>query len=141
MPVITRVTLLFMAVLIALFASKRATAAVRHLLCVCTLVGSLLLPVTALFPARLIAIRLPAIDAVAASHTVARAANWSSPGILLAMWAFGCGILLLRLAIGHWRIARLIRSSTPVQPTGFYVADVGVPVIVGLIEEVLASRR
>jgi TonB family protein len=141
MPVIARVTLLFIAVLIALFASKRATAAMRHLLCVCALAGSLLLPITALFPARLIAIRLPAIDAVAASHTVARAANWSSSGILLAMWAFGCGILLLRLAIGHWRIARLIRSSTPVQPTGFYVADVGVPVACGLLHPVVLMPR
>jgi TonB family protein len=138
---LTRVTLLFIIALIALAASKRATAAMRHLLCVCAVAGSLLLPVTALFPGRVIAIRLPAIDAVAASHTMARAASWSPSALLLAVWAIGCCVLILRLVIGHWRIARLIRSATPIQPNGIYMADVGIPVVCGLLRPMVLMPR
>ena len=56
---LAKITLLFLVALTALFAAKRSTAAMRHLLCVCALAGSLILPVITLFPTRVIAIRLP----------------------------------------------------------------------------------
>ena len=136
-----KVTLLFIAALIALFAARRATAAIRHLICVCALAGSLLLPVTALLPAHVIAIRLPAIDAVAASHTVARAVSWSPSGVIFGLWAFGCGVLILRLAIGHWRIARLVGSAAPLGPDRVFLADVGVPIACGLLRPAVLMPR
>jgi TonB family protein len=138
---IAKVTLLLLSALITLLAAKRATAAMRHLLCVCALAGSLVLPVTLLFPARVIAIRLPAIDAVAASQAVARAQSWSPSGVMLGLWAFGCGVLILRLALGHWRIARLVGAATPIQPNELYLADVGVPIVCGLFRPVVLMPR
>lgn len=142
MPVLlTRVTLLFIATLLALVASKRATAAMRHLLCVCALAGSLLLPLTALFPTRLIAIRLPVIGHAAASRAVTQAAGWSPSAVIFAVWAFGGCVLILRLVIGHWRIAQLIRSATRIPPNETYIADVGVPVACGLLRPVVLMPR
>jgi len=142
MPVLlTKVTLLFLAALIALLAAKRSTAATRHLLCVCALSGSLILPVATLFPARVITVRLPAIDAVVSSQAVARAESWSSSTVLFALWAFGCFVLILRLAIGHWRPARMIRSATPIKPNELYTADVSVPIVCGLLRPAVLMPR
>src|SRR5580700_4584332 len=132
MVLLTKVTILFIAALITLLAARRSTAAIRHLLCVCALAGSLILPVAALFPARVISIRLPAIDAVASSQAVARVESWSSSTVLFALWALGSVVFILRLAIGHLRIARLIRSAAPIGPGQLFLADVSVPVACGL---------
>src|SRR5580704_13016461 len=115
---IAKVTLLFLAALIMPFAARRATAAMRHLLCVCALAGSLILPLALLVPARVITIRLPAIDAVASSRALTRAESWSSSTstVILLLWAFGSCVLILRLAIGHWRVARLVGSATRIEP-------------------------
>jgi TonB family protein len=142
MPVLlTKVTLLFIAALIALLAAKRSTAATRHVLCVCALAGSLILPVTSLLPVRVIAIRLPAIDTVASAQAVARAESWSSSTVLFAVWAFGCFVLILRLAIGHWRVARLVRSATPIKANELYTADVSVPIVCGLFRAAVLMPR
>jgi TonB family protein len=138
---IAKVTLLFLAALITLLAAKRATAAMRHLLCVCALAGSLILPLAALFAARVIEIRLPVIATVAASQAVARAQSWSPSGVIVGLWALGGLVLILRLAIGHWRIARLVRAATPVNPNELYLADVGVPIVCGLFRPVVLMPR
>jgi TonB family protein len=134
---ITKVTLLFFTALISLIAVKRSTAAMRHLVCVCALAGSLILPVTALLPARVIAIRLPVIYTVAASQAVTRAESWSPSGVILGLWAFGSIVLILRLVVGHWRISRLVRAATPIEPNALYLAEVGVPIVCGLLRPVV----
>jgi TonB family protein len=118
--------------LIALPATNKATAARRHLLCVCTLAGSLLLPLGALVPAKPIAFRTLAIDAAvrrspAASH--AFALPWSA--ILMGVWMLGTVLLLLRLAVGYWRFAQLKRAGTPLEAP-LFAADVNVPIVAGL---------
>lgn len=137
MPLILlKVTVFFAAAFGLLYFSRRATAAMRHLLCVCALAGSMLIPLTALIPSRVssaFAIRLPAIDVTATGHAMARVASWSPSTLILAMWALGSIVLLIRLAIGHLQIARLIRSATPVTPDAIYMADVSVPVVCGLL--------
>ncbi len=92
---IAKVTLLFLAALITLLAAKRATAAMRHLLCVCALAGSLILPLAALFPARVITIRLTVIDAVMQppKRWRGRKAGLPPSVLILAGWAFGCLML------------------------------------------------
>lgn len=137
MPLILlKVTLFFAAALGLLCFSKRATAAMHHLFCACALAGSLLIPFTALIPSRVsaaFAIRLPAIDATATGHAVARAAGWSPSTLILSVWVIGAIALLIRLVIGHVQIARLIRSADAVTPNSLYIADVSVPVVCGLL--------
>jgi TonB family protein len=136
-----KVTALFITALVTLLAAKRSTAAMRHLLCVCALAGSLILPLATLIPARVIAIRLPVIAAISSSQAVARAESWSLSRIIVALWILGCMVLLLRLAIGHWRVARLVRAATPIKPNELYTADVGVPIVCGLLRPVVLMPR
>lgn len=135
-----KVTALFILALASLLAAKRSTAAMRHLVCVCALAGSLILPLAALFPEKVTAIRLPAFTAISSSRAAARAGNWQASRLLLAFWALGCVTLLLRLAIGHSRVARLVRSATSIRPDEF-LADVSVPVACGLIRPVVLMPR
>ena len=137
-----RVTVLLGAAGIVLMAAKRATAAMRHLICVCALAGALAMPLTMLIPMRMataFAVRLPVITATAASGAVARAAHWST--LLLAGWALGCGLALIRLAIGHWRVSQIVRSATPIRGNQLFKADVGAPVVCGLRRPVVLLPR
>lgn len=141
LTILIRVTVLFAAAAVMLLASKRATAALRHLICVCALAGSLVIPLTTLIPARVataFAVRLPAITATA-SGAVAHATQWST--LFLAVWALGCTVLLVRLGVGHWRVKRLIRSATPIRANELYSADVGVPAACGLRRPVVLMPR
>jgi TonB family protein len=138
---LAKVTALFIVALLTLPVAKRSTAAMRHLLCVCALAGSLILPFATLIPAKGIAIRLPVIAAISSSQALARAETWSTSRILLAFWALGSMALLLRLAIGHWRIARLVRSATPLGTDALLLADVTVPIACGLLRPVVLMPR
>lgn len=142
MPMLlVKVTALFILALVTLLAAKRSTAAMRHLLCVCALAGSLILPFAMLIPARIVAIRLPVIAAISSSQAVARAESWSTSRVLLALWTLGCVALILRLAIGHWRIARLVRSAAPIGGDRLFLADVSVPIACGLLRPVVLMPR
>ncbi|HEX4136956.1 MAG TPA: M56 family metallopeptidase [Bryobacteraceae bacterium] len=142
MLLLAKVTLLFLVTLSALLASKRSAASIRHLLCFCALTGSLLLPITNLFPTHVIAVRVPLIDTIAVSSGVTQNATWSAYNLLLGLWTFGCFVSIVRLAAGHWRTRKLIRSATPteladvslfgVATSGIAMADVNVPVVCGL---------
>lgn len=142
LTMLIRVTVLFAAAAIVLIAAKRTTAALRHLICVCALAGSLVMPLTMLIPARMataFAVRLPVITAAAASGAAARAAHWSTWA--LAVWAIGCGVALMRLAAGHWRVRQIVRSAIPIRANELYKADVGVPVVCGLRHPVVLMPR
>jgi TonB family protein len=136
-----KVTLLFLAGLIALLTTRRATAGMRHVLCVCTLTGSLILPLAALLPTKTITFRLAPINAaVARSQAIGRSSLWPSSNVLLALWAIGTVLLLLRLGIGYWRIRAAIRAAAPVAP-GMYAGDVTVPIATGLLRPVVLMPR
>jgi TonB family protein len=138
---VLKVTLLFLAGLIALLTTRRATAGMRHLLCVCTLAGSLILPLALLLPTKTLAFRLTSINAaVARSQAIGRSSFWPSSNVLLAIWAIGTALLLLRLGIGYWRIRRAIYSAAPVAP-GMYACDVTVPIAIGLLRPVVLMPR
>jgi len=139
---LVKVTLLFLVGLIALLTTRRATAGMRHLLCVCTLAGSLILPLALLLPTKTsIAFRLTSISgAVARSQAIGRSSLWPSSNVLLAIWAVGAALLLLRVAAGYWRIRRAIRSGARVAP-GMYDADVTVPIAAGLLRPVVLMPR
>jgi TonB family protein len=147
MPMLlAKVTALFIVALATLPVGKRSTAAMRHMLCVCALAGSLILPFATLIPAKGIAIRMPVIAAISSSQAVARAASWSPSRVVLALWALGCMVLIFRLAIGYWRIARLVRSAAPIGEHDvfrhdLFLADVSVPIACGLLRPVVLMPR
>ena len=125
-----KVTMLLLAALIALATARRSTPAMRHLLCVCTLSGSLLLPAAALFPSKVIAIPATAFDAVVVgSSTLARAEAWSWQSILAILWAAGTVFLLSRLVFGYWRVARVVSSSGVTVPlaSGLFRPKISLP--------------
>ncbi len=141
---LAKATLFFTAALILLHFSKRVTAAMRHLLCVCALAGSLLIPLGALVPsgaAAAFAIRLPAIDASPVAHAVSRAATWTPSTLILSIWLLGSLLLIVRIAIGHWRMNRFVRNAAPAGIHGVSLADVSVPVVFGLFRPRILMPR
>src|SRR5580658_7609256 len=93
-----KVTLLYLAGLIALMTARRSTAAMRHLLCVCTMAGSLILPLAALLPTRALTFRFASINAaVAGSRAITRSTAWPSSRALFLLWGLGSLLLLLRI--------------------------------------------
>jgi len=60
--------------------------------------------------------------------------------LLLALWAIGTVALLLRLAIGYWRIRQVVRSAELLEP-GLYAADLNVPIASGLLQPKILMPR
>ena len=132
-----KVTVLLLAGLVALWATKRSSAANRHLLCVCALAASLLLPTGALVQIKPITFRTQALDtAVRHSPVMTHAAALPWHSILLTLWALGSILLSFRLALGYWRITRLMRTAAPLD-SGVFTADVNVPIASGLFRPVV----
>ena len=126
-----KVTLLLLAGLLALAASRRSTPAMRHLLCVCALSGSLLLPAAALLPSKVIAIPAGALNAmVVVSSKSGSSGTWSGPSILAILWAAGTAFLVQRLVFGYWRVARMVNGP-----------DVDVPLASGLFRAKISLPR
>jgi TonB family protein len=70
--------------------------------------------------------------------------RWHVSEILAVVWAVGSGLLLLRIAIGHLTLSRLLRDATPLDtasPTPVYFANVSVPVVAGLVNPVILLPR
>jgi TonB family protein len=125
-----KVTLLLLAGLLALAAARRSTPAMRHLLCLCALAASLVLPAAALLPSGVIAIPATAFDAVVVgSSTLRRAEVWSWQSILAVLWAAGTAFLLLRLLFGYWRVARIVRGGGASVPlaSGLFRPKISLP--------------
>jgi TonB family protein len=145
--VLVKISVLFLAALVALVAMRRSTAALRHLVCVCAAAGSLILPLTALLPARVLAIPLPVIKGAAVSATAASAGHSSLAAVFLGLWAAGTAVFMLRLAIGHARAARAVRDAAPAGfdqvcfGDGVYFADVSVPIVCGLVDSAILMPR
>jgi TonB family protein len=126
-----KITILLLAGWIALAAARRSTPAMRHLLCLCTFSGSLLLPAAALLPSKVIAIPAAALATVVVGRSKpggAETGSWVT--ILAVLWAAGTAFLLLRLLLGYWRVARMVSDS-----------DVSVPLASGLFRPKVTLPR
>ncbi|MDF1576660.1 MAG: M56 family metallopeptidase [Bacteroidales bacterium] len=77
--------------------------------------------VSCLIPQVANAINLPELSGVKET-TVARAAAWNWPGLILSVYLTGAGLLLLRTLIGVIRIQLLKRSGNIVRHQGYSVA-------------------
>ena len=108
-------TLLFLTGLVLLRFSRQATPAVRHVICLFTIGGSLAILATAFLPDLAIIIRIPAsAELIPAGY--APPAGLSLTDWILTLWACGCGMVLLRIPIGSavlWRFAGARCSSNP----------------------------
>jgi TonB family protein len=126
-----KVTLLLALALAAVGVMRRSSAAMRHLVCACGLAGALLLTLSLAAPENAAVFRISAIalpgaarataGTPAATQTLWRALPW--------LWLTGTVLLLARLAVGHLRALRFLRTAGPHQVA---FADVSVPIVIGL---------
>jgi TonB family protein len=59
--------------------------------------------------------------------------------MLIGMWIAGMAILPMRLGVGYWRLAAVLRTATPAD--GFVFSDVTVPLVAGLFRPVILMPR
>jgi TonB family protein len=137
--VLFKTTLLFALALACLPLMRHASSGARHLICACAMAGALLLPLTMLAPPEAAVIRLSPITFFASAGAVSIGAAWTHPRILGSMWIAGTAVLLLRLALGYWRLANVLRTATPAE--GFVYSDVSVPIVTGLLRPVILMPR
>ena len=129
-----RTTLLFAGTQGVLRAVRHSSAATRHWICLVSLVGSLLLPLTLLAPRGAIALRVDALPASLLAATPVRG-NLQPVAVVCAIWLGGVALLLFRLACGHWSIHQIaLRGSAAGIVDGVRVrsAEVPVPLVTGL---------
>jgi TonB family protein len=139
-----KVTLLWALALAIQPLLRRSSAAMRHLVCACALAGALLLPLTLLAPPEVGAFRINGAGVLAASREAMQGNRWHVSEILAIVWAVGSGLLLLRIAIGHLTLSRLLRDATPLDTasaTPVYFANISVPVVAGLVNPVILLPR
>jgi TonB family protein len=137
---LVKVTELYIAGLLALLIARRASATGRHLQCVCIMAGSLLLPLAALLPRTEISLLYPINTSAVTSRALTKFAGLPARDLLLAFWAIGTVALLLRLAIGYWRIRQVTGSAELLEP-GLYAADLNVPIASGLLQPKILMPR
>ena len=113
--VLARATLVLLATAAALLALRRASAAVRHRVATAGLAAAVALPALALVLPKVPTRFLPRLPVVTASR----------PGIalvLVALWAAGVAVVVVRLVVGTLRVRRLSREAT-VLGDGEWIAE------------------
>jgi len=144
MVLLLKVTLLWTLALAIQPVLRRSSAAMRHLVYACALAGALLLPLTLFAPPEVGAFRINGAGVLAASRVASQPTRRHVSEILAVVWAVGSGLLLLRIAIGHLTLSRLLREATPLDTasaTPVYFANISVPVVAGLANPVVLLPR
>jgi TonB family protein len=114
---------------------RRKSAAIRHLLCACGLIGVLLLPLALIAPAPVSVLRIPATVIVATAKTTQAGTHWRFAKPLEILWAAGAVLFALRIATGYWRLAWLRKRALPIDvidTVPVLAADVSTPLVFGL---------
>jgi TonB family protein len=137
--VLFKSTLLFIIALACLPLMRRVSSVIRHLVCACAMCGALLLPLTLLAPPQAAPIRLSTITFLATSSAAPVSTAWPASRLLMMVWIAGAAFLILRLGIGYWRLAHVLRSAT--QGDGYVLSDVSVPMVAGLLRPVILMPR
>jgi TonB family protein len=142
-----KVSALFALVLLCLPLMRRSlfatTAAIRHLVCAVALMGALAFLLTLAFEPKAIPVKVPVVF-FSTVTTVAKADHRGFPTIntLLALWALGAGMLLLRLVLGYRRISLVVRRAERTEDHApIFLADVSVPLICGLFRPAILLPR
>ena len=130
-----KVSLVLAVALCALPLLRRASAAMRHQVCLAALIAAALMPLTLLFRAPVQSLRIPIAFTAAAVNTVATARWTRWQDAVIGLWTLGAVILMARLLVGFRRVSVVRRDAIPTRetlPTPVLLADVAVPVAVGL---------
>ncbi len=138
-----KATLFFAIVFAVLPFLRRSSSVTRHLICACSMAGALLLPLTLLAPVHAAPIRLSSITFLTTATAESGSAAWSLVKTLAGLWIAGTLLFLLRLAVGYWRLSRVLRAATPSDEDGASVVlgDVSVPMVAGLLRPVILMPR
>jgi TonB family protein len=137
-----KATALFLAGLALLRFARQSTPAVRYLICFFAITGSLAILGTEFLPESAVIIRMPvSAELVPSGH--AGSVGLSLTGWVLALWASGCGLVLLRLPIGFTVLWRIRRSAVAFESIAapVFLADVNVPLLTGFFRPVILLPR
>jgi TonB family protein len=136
---LVKATLLWVACLICLRLAQRSTPAVRHLLCLGGILGSLAMVPTVFLAPPIMILHVPSIPGPAIAGIPGMTARrWTDFGE--AIWASGCAAVMLRFLIGCGTVMRLRRSAAPLD-SGILTADVSVPMVAGLFRPAILLPR
>lgn len=129
-----KVTLLLVFALCLQLPLRRASAAVRHLVCAVSLFLCALMPLTLLLPRGPVVLRLP-LTTFTAFAARAGSVRWSAMSLVMPVWILGVVLVLLWVAAGYWQVSRLRRRAIALDEgrVGVFEAEVDVPVAVGLV--------
>jgi TonB family protein len=140
-----KITLLLALALASQMPLRRSSAAMRHTVCWCALAGAFLLPLTLLAPPDAGAFRIDTSAILSASRGARlTTARWPITAVLAIVWAFGSGLLLLRIVLGYAALRRLLGAAAPFDTRGrvpVWYADISVPVVSGLLRPVILLPR
>jgi TonB family protein len=137
-----KATVLFLTGMALLRLSGQSTPAVRYLICLSTIGGSLAILATAFLPGAAVIIRMPAnAEMVRAGYS--STAGLSLTGWILSLWACGCALVLLRLPVGWAVLWRIRHSAVSFDFSGapVFLADVNVPLLTGFFRPVILLPR
>lgn len=142
--VLARATLLFVAGFALLWLSKRSAPALRHVVCLSAIAGSLLVLPTLFLPDSAIVIHVPLAGGLAiAASAGPEGLTWAEYAAIV--WACGCAVVMLRLPIGYTVLSRVRRravhagEAAPGVPV--FAADVSVPMLTGLFRPAILMPR
>jgi TonB family protein len=127
---------------VGVMAMRRTTAAMRHTLALGVIAGSLLIPMSMLVPAPAVRLNTSIVMDTLMSRAIAggQGVRLSWATALEVIWAMGVLLVLTRLCIGYWRMARIRRTAAWLEQE-ILSGDVTVPVASGLLRaSVLVPR-
>lgn len=137
--VLFKSTLLFSGGLIFLHCARRSAPAVRYLVSVALMLGSLSCAAATLLPEPAFILRVESFAHVAGAAAAAMSHyRWAASAP--AIWLSGCVLVMLRYVTGCLVLFRLRRRATPVEP-GVFTADVAVPLLTGLFRPAILLPR
>jgi TonB family protein len=137
--VVTKATFLFLSALVCLRFSRRSAPAMRHLICLAAVGGSLAIILTMSLPRPMVILHVPSLPGAALAKSSA-AGRWPWTEFAAALWASGCVLVMLRFLIGCAALWRLRGSARPFGSNTF-TADVSVPMLTGLFRPAILLPR
>jgi TonB family protein len=157
--VLGRATALFAAAFVLLWFTRRSSPAVRHLICLCGLAGSLAVLLTVFIAASTVTLHIPVSSQslISSGGELAGWAwyKWTWSKSAATIWMCGCALVVFRCLIGYASLARALSTAIPFIPSGrlsgwaretasnipMLAADVGVPLVTGLFRPVILMPR
>ncbi len=137
--IVAKASFLFLSALACLRCTRRSTPALRHLICLGAMAGSLVIILTMLLPQPMVIFHVPSFPGVALAKSSVPG-RWPWTEFAGALWASGCALVMLRFLIGCAALWRLRGSATPFGPNTF-TAGVTVPMLTGLFRPVILLPR